>query len=262
MLIHVVADYGHGDLAFAEVRQRLALHLPGAAVFPTPVPAFDTLAAGFCVGQLALTEGPADRVVFHNVAPRSDEDDPRPANEGEQLVIARVGGGVPVIGPNSGWAFSFVAPEATSLHEVPIPGTGSQFRSRDFFPELIAQLLSGQPEALGPQLAPERVPPVPERSVVYVDGYGNLKTTWAELPAPSGSTVVVTIGSETVEAVVSDGAFEVAEDQLSFAPGSSGWTLGGGGQRRFYELFLRGGSAAERFGRPATGSEVRVEPVA
>ncbi len=256
----MVADYGHGDLAFAEVRQRLALHLPGATVFATPVPAFDTLAAGFCVGQLALTEGPADRVVFHNVAPRGDEDDPRPANEGEPLVMARVGDGVAVIGPNSGWAFSFVALEATSLHEVPIPGTGSQFRSRDFFPELMPRLLSGDPEALGPQLAPERVPPVPHRSVVYVDGYGNLKTTWTEPPAPSGSRVVVTIGSEAAEAVVSDGAFEVGEHQLSFAPGSSGWKLGDGGQRHFYELFLRGGNAAERFGRPATGTEVRVEP--
>ena len=28
MLIHLVADYGWGDLAAAEVRARLAMHLP------------------------------------------------------------------------------------------------------------------------------------------------------------------------------------------------------------------------------------------
>ncbi len=30
MLIHIVADYGQGDLAFAEVVQRIKLHLPDA----------------------------------------------------------------------------------------------------------------------------------------------------------------------------------------------------------------------------------------
>src|SRR5918999_425200 len=139
MLIHVVADYGAGDLAFAEVAQRLALHLKGATVVATPVPPFDTLSAGFCIGQLALTEGPADRVVFHNVAPRADEDDPRPGNEGEELVAA-----------------------------------------------------------------------------------------WTDA-----------------------GTLEVADRELSFAPGSSGWPLASGEERRFYELLLRGGSAAELFGGPA-----------
>lgn len=43
MLVHVIADYGHGDLAFAEVVQRLKLHLPDAQPILTPVPAFATL---------------------------------------------------------------------------------------------------------------------------------------------------------------------------------------------------------------------------
>jgi hypothetical protein len=49
MLLHLVADYGAGDLAFAEVQQRLALALDGARVVPVAVAPFDTLAAGFCV---------------------------------------------------------------------------------------------------------------------------------------------------------------------------------------------------------------------
>jgi hypothetical protein len=36
VLVHLVADYGVGDLAFAEVRQRLAVALPDAAVHATP----------------------------------------------------------------------------------------------------------------------------------------------------------------------------------------------------------------------------------
>jgi hypothetical protein len=40
---------------------------------------------------------------------------------------------------------------------------------------------------------------------------------------------------------------------MSFAPGSSGWD-----GRRFYELLLRGASAAERPGFPASGTPVEV----
>ena len=47
MLVHIVADYGQGDLAFAEVVQRMKLHLPDAEPVLTPVPHFSTLAAGF-----------------------------------------------------------------------------------------------------------------------------------------------------------------------------------------------------------------------
>src|SRR5918911_2899574 len=89
VLIHMVADYGLGDLAFAEVAQRLVHHLPNVQLVLTPVPAFDTLSAGFCIAPLALTNGPTDRVVYCNVAPRKDENDPRPANEGERFVVGR-----------------------------------------------------------------------------------------------------------------------------------------------------------------------------
>ena len=46
MLVHVVADYGPGDLAFTEVAQRLKLLLPDAEPLYAPVPAFATLATG------------------------------------------------------------------------------------------------------------------------------------------------------------------------------------------------------------------------
>ncbi len=59
MLVHSIADYGHGDLAFAEVMQRIKLYLPDAEPMLTPVPAFSTLAAGFCIAQLALNEAPS-----------------------------------------------------------------------------------------------------------------------------------------------------------------------------------------------------------
>jgi hypothetical protein len=38
MLVHIIADYGSGDLAFAEVVQRLKRDLPDAEPVLTPVP--------------------------------------------------------------------------------------------------------------------------------------------------------------------------------------------------------------------------------
>ena len=56
-LVQLVADYGEGELMFAEVVQRLLAGLPDATVRLTTVGPSDTIAAGFCVAQLALTDG-------------------------------------------------------------------------------------------------------------------------------------------------------------------------------------------------------------
>ena len=109
MLVHIIADYGPaGDLAFAEVVQRIKLHLPDAEPVLTPVPPFATLAAGFCIAQLGLNDAPAGTIIYHNVAPRQDVEEAREANAGERLAFARLPTGVRVIGVNAGHAFSFV----------------------------------------------------------------------------------------------------------------------------------------------------------
>lgn len=258
-LVHLVADYGPGDLAFAEVMQRLAIALPGATVQCTPVAAFDTLAAGFAVAQLALTDGPDGRVVVHNVAPRRDDGGPRAANEGERFCVGRTAGGVMIVGPNSGWSWSFCVAELRMLCYLAVPTAGSQFRSRDFLPPTIAHLVAGHQHTICGAVPRDRVSPVPESAVAYVDGYGNLKTTITEAPAPPGERVLVRVGGVAATAVVGDGTFAVAEGELTLAPGSSGWRRRDGVEARFYELFLRGGSAAQRFASPATGTRVEVE---
>lgn len=258
MLVHLVADYGPGDLAAAEVFSCLAVHLPGAQVTYTPVAPFDTVAAGFCVAQLALGEGPSDRLVYHNVAPREDRDDPRPDNDGEPLVAARLSNGVLVVGVAAGSTFAFVREEIEQAHLVAVPPSGSQFRSRDAFPPLLPRVLAGDTSVLATVLEPSRLASVPSRVVAYVDGYGNLKTTWQEPPAAPGHRVRVRVGEVEADAVVGDSTFAVPAGDLSFAPGSSGWTTRDGGRRRWYELLARGGSAAELFGSPPPGTPVEV----
>jgi S-adenosylmethionine hydrolase len=255
MLLTVVADYGTGDLAFAEVRQRFALLLPEAEVTAVPVPPFDTVSAGFCLAQLGFGEGPSDRVLYANVAPRQDEDRPREDNAGERLAAARLPSGVLVVGVASGASMSFLAQEGVRVRAVDVSDAGSQFRSRDVFPDAVAALARGDDGLLGKDLD---VSAAPERSVGYVDGYGNLKTTWYEPPAATGSTVRVRIGAAEAEAVVSDGVFTVPAGALSFAPGSSGWPRADGERRSCYELLLRGASAADLFDRPRAGTPVQV----
>ena len=63
MLIHIIADYGIGDLAFAEVVQRIKLHLPDAETVSVPVPPFSTLAVGFCIAQLGLNVAPPGTLI-------------------------------------------------------------------------------------------------------------------------------------------------------------------------------------------------------
>jgi hypothetical protein len=262
MLVHVIADYGPGDLAFAEVAQRLMLRLPDAEPVYTPVPAFATLAAGFCVAQLGLNPAPAGTLVYHNVAPRADDEEARAGNEGERLAFARLPTGVRVIGVNAGYAFSFVRDAAEELRWVSVPAEGSQFRSRDLFPEALGAIVAGHPDALGREIPPSRIPDVPASRVAYADGYGNLKTTLegTAFDVPSGTAVRVRIGARELTAAVSDGSFEVEEGELALAPGSSGWSGAGGEETRWMELFLRGGNAWETFGRPDIGARVEIDP--
>ncbi|GIF16646.1 SAM hydrolase/SAM-dependent halogenase family protein [Actinoplanes teichomyceticus] len=256
MLLTVVADYGVGDLAFAEVRQRLALLLPEAEVTAIPVPPFDTVSAGFCLAQLAFGDGPPDRVLYANVAPRQDEDRPRQDNAGERLVAARLPSGVLVVGVAAGASMSFLADEEVPLHAVEVADAGSQFRSRDVFPDALAALVRGDTGLLG---EPVTVDPAPVRAVAYSDGYGNLKTSWYDAPAAPGTSARVRIGAVVHEVVISDGVFAVPAGAIAFAPGSSGWPRGdGGGARVSHEIFARGRNAAELFGNPVSGTPVEV----
>ena len=260
MLVHIIADYGQGDLAFAEVVQRIKLHLPDAEPVLTPVPPFSTLAAGFCIAQLGLNAAPAGTIIYHNVAPRADDEAARSSNAGERLAFARLPTGVRVIGVNAGYAFAFVRDAAAELRWAAVPAEGSQFRSRDLFPQTAAAIALGQPDVLAAEIDPTEIPEIPRQRIAYIDGYGNLKTTmrYDADAVRRGTTVQVTIGEARQLAIASDGSFEVEQGQLAFAPGSSGWKHATGTETRWMELFLRGGNAWEVFNRPSMGASIQI----
>jgi S-adenosylmethionine hydrolase len=259
MLISVIADYGTGDPAFAEVAQRLLLARPEAQIQLLSVPPFSTLATGFWIAQLGLNPGPAGRLIYHNCAPRQDDPEARRNNEGEGLSYALLPNGVKVVGVDAGHTLSFIKDHAQVLQSVNVSRGGSQFRSRDVFPPAAIALLQDDFSLLGDPLKPEQIPDAPTDRVAWIDGYGNIKTT---IPAHTidlkpETKVVIRIGDVVSDAVYSDGSFRVPEGTLAFAPGSSGWPAAEGGEPlRWMELFLRGGSAWERFNRPRVGRRV------
>ena len=181
MLVHIVADYGADDLAFAEVVQRIKLHLPDAEPVLVPVPPFCTVAAGFCIAQLGLHPAPPGTLIYHNVAPREDDEAARSGNAGERLAYARLPTGVRVIGVHSGYALSFIKDVAEKLQWAASPAAGSQFRSRDIFPQAAAAIAMGCPSALGDEIGAHALPPPPSSVIAYVDGYG--KTSRPPSPA-------------------------------------------------------------------------------
>jgi hypothetical protein len=258
VLVHIIADYGIGDLAFAEVVQRIKLHLPDAEPVLVPVPAFATVAAGFCIAQLGLHAGPPGTIIYHNVAPRQDDPGARSANAGERLAYARLVTDVHVIGVNAGYAYSFIKDAAKELRWVASPTEGSQFRSRDMFPQAAAAITRGVLDTLGDNIDSSSIPELPSSALAYVDGYGNMKTTIAynAHTVTPGKRIRIRIGEEEHEAIISDGTFAVPEGQLAFAPGSSGWGLPNGGNVRWMEIFLRGGNAWRLFQQPPNGSSV------
>ncbi|MBW4599306.1 MAG: SAM-dependent chlorinase/fluorinase [Calothrix sp. FI2-JRJ7] len=259
MLISLIADYGTGDPAFSEVIQRLLMALPQAQIYPLSVPPFSTLATGFWIAQLGLNPGPKERLIYHNCAPREDDPQARRDNEGEGLTYALLPGDVKVVGVFAGYTLSFIKYHAEIIRRVNVARAGSQFRSRDVFPTAVTAIASGDFSLLGEDLSLSEIPDPPSDRIAWIDGYGNIKTTIPDhsVDLKSETKCLIRIGDVVSDAIYSDGSFQVPKGTLAFAPGSTGWVGASGGERiRFMELFLRGGSAWERFGKPRVNQVV------
>jgi S-adenosylmethionine hydrolase len=246
MLIHMIADYGVGDPAFAEVIQKLILLKPEVTVIPTSVPSFSTIATGFWTAQLAMVNAVPGAIIYTNTAPRKDTSEKREQNEGERLLYAILKNGMKIVGVNAGYCFSFIKPFISELRIVNVANKGSQFRSRDFYPEAVIGISQGHEQFVGAIMDPNNIPDIPMNRIAWIDGYGNLKTTTrqSDIKFNPGQPIYVTLGDMKRTAYFTDGTFSVREGELAFAPGSTG------GADRFMEIFLRGLSAWKEFGKP------------
>lgn len=290
-VLKILTDYPRDDLAHDEVHQALVTACVRHGVYPRnldvgAIPGLDTVTAGFKTAQLALNSQLGYGHVFHaNCAPRKNIASVKSA--GEKVVLGMTDSGVAMLIVNSGYA---LAPFRSSIesgeavfYQTSIQDKGSQFRSRDFFPEAMAELsahLVAQAEKYGPagikkhlsggkfetilkglpwlgaKMKTENVTNLPAGAVFYVDNFGNIKLNFHhdDLLAhfKTGEVVAVKIGNRVSDAVIGGVGFSQAEGMLALTSGSSGWAVGGK-KRYFTELMLRGARAARLFGEFAPG---------
>jgi hypothetical protein len=261
IFVHIIADYGPvSDMAFAEVRQALRYEMRDkiAHMESSSVPAFDTIATGFKLAQLAINDRLGGRQFYYvNTAPRRDTNKARENNEGEGLVYAKLKNGVEIVAVNSGYSLSFIKEHAQMLRVINCSAEGSQFRSRDVFPAAFGLIVHGDYSQLGTNIL-DSIPEAPENAIAYVDGYGNIKTTIdvKKIEASKGKSVTIIINGQSHDARISDGIFQSVEGDLVMSAGSSGWMHTDSTRLQFVEISLRGSSAAAKFNLPKGGEKV------
>ena len=144
-LVFVVGDFGAGDLAFAEIKRKMRTLVEDIEMDYVTVSAYSTISTGFCIYQLAMGGESGERggvYIFSNTAPRADNPNPRNKNEGEQLAYARLKTGLEIVAVMSKYTFSFIKPMIEELRVLKVDNMGSQFRSRDKYPEPLSRIIN------------------------------------------------------------------------------------------------------------------------
>ena len=253
--LFLIADYGVGDPAFAEVMLQLRLALPDTFIYPQSVDAFSTVSTGFWIYQLALTKNIKDTFIYSNTAPRKHDKTEQKSNNGERLVYCELENGVGIMAVHAGYVFSFLKPYIKKIGYVNVDNYGSQFRSRDNYPKPVTEMVKSGTYSDFVKDGEIVIPDYPKNMIAFIDGYGNIKTTAKldEFNFKPGETVVITINNLKHLATFTDGVFNIKEGELAFAPGSSGH------DSKFMEIFGRGGSAKFLFGKPNVETPIIIE---
>lgn len=162
--------------------------------------------------------------------------------------------GFEIVAVNAGYNLSFIKPYIVKFNHVIVENEGSQFRSRDKYPQAVAKMIKGNVSFIGKKEDISIIPDAPANLIASIDGYGNIKTSIREfeIDLAPGQMVTIDINRKKHIATYTNGSFNIHEGELCFAPGSSGY------ENRFMEIFLRGGSAENLFDNPLVESEVKI----
>jgi len=294
-VLKILTDYPRDDLAHDEVHQSLVTACVSRGIYPAnidvgAVPGMDTVVAGFKTAQLVFNSKLGYGHIFHtNCAPRKNIVSIK--SQGEKIVLGMTGAGTVALMVNSGYSiapfYGAVKAGEAAFYQTTVPDSGSQFRSRDFFPDAMADLTQhlamrfsalGEDKInallkarafdeiladwayLGAPLPLESFPVLPEATVYYIDSFGNIKLNYRHKKLleryPVGTPLVLGIGGTICDATVGDVGFSMGEGVIALTAGSSGWAIGAGEKQMFTEIFLRGGRAEGYFPGLATGDQV------
>lgn len=294
-VVKILTDYPRDDLAHDEVHQSIVTacmkrRVNAAHIDVGAIPGMDTVVSGFKAAQLVMTSKMGYGHVFHvNCAPRKNIVSVK--SSGEKIVLGLTKTGVALLAVNAGYTLApFHAAAAAgdiAFFQTSVPHSGSQFRSRDFFPDATAELAAhlaaklkelgaGAVEKLvveckaaeifaglsyiGDPLDASALPVLPPAALQYIDNFGNMKLNIAHSRLLSlyeaGEVLVVAAGNAVSDAVLGNTGFSQGEGVLALTAGSSGWAVGGGEPAFFTEIFLRGGRAESHFPGVRTGEQI------
>ncbi len=262
IILHHLDDYVSGGLEFAEIDTRLFAQFDEPSkvyIHDLSVPSLDTIALGFVTSQLAYASDNSRRmIIYGNCAPRRSSKKARKDNIDHGIKYAKLKNGVEIINVWSQFAFGFVKKDIVEFRDINCPNSGSQFRSRDFFPSCVAKIVNEEYSILGKELEISDVPDIPNNMVSWTDGFGNIKTTMRKsdlekLGLKAGDKVKVELNGVSMVGIMSIGGFQVDRGVLAINAGSSGY------DDPFVELFLRVHQMSEktasvRFGYPVGGT--------
>jgi hypothetical protein len=265
-LLHVVVDYAPSGLEFGEIYTQLHHHLNNPQMVQTHItasPSLDTIALGFVTAQYAFAQHNKRMVIYGNAAPRRDKSQAKKDNVGNGIKYAKLKNGVEIINVYSEFAFGFVKDVIEEFRDIDCPDSGSQFRSRDFFPQRVAEIINNDYTSITDKLDVQSIPDMPNNLVAWTDGFGNVKTTMrkSDIKAQGfepGENVLVELNGVSMLGVIAIGGFTVDRGVLAVNLGSSGY------ENPFVELFLRvhqmsEKTAAVRFDYPAGGTPFTIK---
>jgi hypothetical protein len=248
-------------MAFAEVTQSIYNEMGDLKLRlkEYSVPPFDTVATGFFLAETAINSKLGKRHLFYvNTAPRHDDENPKADSEGEKLVYVKLFNNVRIVAVNSGYSLSFIKPAIEEARVVEVENAGSQFRSRDFYPKVLGEIVRDNYDRLTDRKP--IIPDMPEDVICITDGYGNLKTSInpERLESHVGGFLSISINGLKHYVKVGRSIFDVPDGHLCIAKGSSGWALSDGSRREFTEIVCRSGNAFLLFRKPKGGDAVRI----
>ncbi len=267
----VIADWADDTLNQQEFRSAMRGLLPSdvyAGVHFAYPQFFNIYHTAFMLDQIALSEErlgkPTEHVIFVNTDPRNAKTAAQSVARGADFLVIKLKSGLTVCGPNKSFCFSLIKPRIKKAYAYQGVEEGSQFRSRDLFPKVIALLMKNTEKELEKQYRKVNLSEIPDmktKFVGHVDSFGNLKTTWKESDwkhIPYETRIVITLHEYRKEAIYSAHLTNHEPGQLAFYAGSSGEQ--GNHYMELATLFtLPYISANILFGKPHPGAEVKIE---
>src|SRR3989338_6160597 len=190
-----------------------------------------TIHTAFLLSQIVQTEErygkPQETIIFVNTDPRIESTVGVRESEGARGIIIKLVSGIWVTGPNAGFDFSLIKDKIDAAYTYSGLEKGSQFRSRDRYPRVIAHLMDYMEDDLQlDEIEANVIPELHGLFVGHIDNYGNIKTTITvdDLKGKyeHGDTLEVEIHGTIHKARYVDNLFGGNVGELVMYPGSSG----------------------------------------